>query len=169
VAFTLPEGVTLRPIADGDMPFLGQLYAATRADEIAASGWTLPLQQRFLAEQFHLQHRYYQRHHAGAEFLLVLRGGSSIGRLYWRDDTAEASLIDISLLHAERGRGLGTSLLQARLARADERGQAVGLCVEPHNPALRLYHRLGFAVMDDNGIYLKMRRPAAADPRSPAP
>lgn len=152
------RGVSSRPIDTGDMPFLGTLFAATRADEVAATGWPPETQQRFLAQQFELQHRYYQQHHAGAEFLLVLRDGVPIGRLYWRGTGHEAALIDISLVAAERGRGLGTTLLLQRLAQADALGQAVGLYVEPHNPALRLYRRLGFDVVDDNAVYLKMRR-----------
>ena len=152
------QGIVLRPVQDGDLPFLGSLFAATRAAEVAATGWPEAMQRSFLAQQFDLQHRYYQAHHAGAEFLLLLRNAVPIGRLYWRDAAAEATLIDISLVACERGRGLGTVLLRERIARADAAGRAVGLHVEPDNPALRLYRRLGFEVVGDNQVYLKMRR-----------
>jgi hypothetical protein len=36
----------------------------------------------------------------------------------------------------------------------------VTIHVERHNPALRLYARLGFEVVDDLGVYLFLRRPA---------
>jgi ribosomal protein S18 acetylase RimI-like enzyme len=36
----------------------------------------------------------------------------------------------------------------------------VTLHVEPDNPAARLYRRLGFERDSDNGVYIKMRRPA---------
>jgi hypothetical protein len=36
------------------------------------------------------------------------------------------------------------------------------------NPALRLYQRLGFEEMDDDGVYLTMQRPPSATDKSSA-
>ena len=61
---------------------------------------------------------------------------------------------------ALRGGGIGTALMHALLAHADTLGLPVTLHVEPFNPALRLYTRLGFVAVEERGLYLFMRRPA---------
>lgn len=158
------DGVVARPVVAHDLGFLQTLYASTRADEMAATGWPEAQIQQFLAMQFNLQHRYYQEHHAGADFLLLSRADQPIGRLYWREHDGDASLIDISLVPTERGRGIGTAMLKMLVARADQRGQNIVLHVEPYNPALRLYLRFGFEALGDNGIYIKLRRRLSSQP-----
>ncbi len=163
------EGIVTRPVEAGDHGFLGSLYASSRSAEMARTGWTPDECEAFLAHQFELQHRYYLEQHADAQFLLLLRGERPIGRLYWREHEHaqgqghEASLIDITLLPEERGRGIGSAWMQQLTARADGEGLTVGLYVEPDNPALRLYQRFGFQATSDNGVYVRMiRHPQAA-------
>jgi GNAT superfamily N-acetyltransferase len=157
--------LAVRRINDGDLGFLDDLYASTRAEEIAASGWPLEAQRQFLAQQFRFQHQYYQAHHAGADFLLLLRQGAPVGRLYWRAREQDATLVDISLVPPQRGRGLGTALLGLLVAHADLEGWPIDLHVEPANPARRLYERLGFAATHTHGVYLRMLR----TPHTPSP
>ncbi len=163
-------GVAARRIGDDDLGFLGRLYAATRAEELASTGWSGEAQQQFLNQQFQFQHRYYQAHYANADFLLLQQEGEPVGRLYWQARGTQATLIDISLLPAQRGRGLGSALLQVLTARADSLLQAIDLHVEPANPAHRVYERFGFAIIATNGVYLKMRRlPGQGTPQEAAP
>ena len=44
------------------------------------------------------------------------------------------------------------------LAEADAAGKRVTIHVEPLNPARRLYDRLGFAVAEDQGVYVLLER-----------
>lgn len=154
------RAVQARRIDETDAGFLKSLFASTRQHELAAIGWPAARQQAFLDQQFEFQHRYYSEHFADAEFLLLQRDGRAIGRLLWHDARSQATLIDISLMPDCRGRGLGSSLLDSLTRHADESGRAIGLHVEPDNPAQRLYRRFGFEVLGGNGVYLKMRRPA---------
>lgn len=151
--------LTLRPITADDEALLYRVYAATRADELAAVPWTAEQKDAFVRQQFAAQHRYYQEHYAGASFQVVLADGAPAGRLYvarWPD---EVRVIDVALLPAYRNAGLGTRLLRAVIAEADARGTPVGIHVERFNPARRLYGRLGFAEAADRGVYLFLRRP----------
>jgi ribosomal protein S18 acetylase RimI-like enzyme len=58
-----------------------------------------------------------------------------------------------------RGRGIGTAMLHALLARAADRHPAVSLSVSADNPAVRLYERLGFRVVAVAGGSLTMVKP----------
>jgi ribosomal protein S18 acetylase RimI-like enzyme len=63
------------------------------------------------------------------------------------------------LLPAFRARGLGSQLLRDLLDEADRDAKITSIHVEVHNPARRLYERLGFVVAEDKGMYLFMERP----------
>jgi ribosomal protein S18 acetylase RimI-like enzyme len=159
-AFAKLAGLSVRPICNSDLPFLAQVYAAARADEMSASGWPQDQICAFLSQQFEMQHRYYQEHYVDAQFQVLLRHDKPIGRLYWNSYPKRASLIDISLLPTWRGQGIGSALMTLLIEEADKNDQRIVLHVEPNNPAHRLYRRFGFKVLDDNGVYLKMQRDA---------
>lgn len=170
LAGDLGPGVHLRPISDADLPFLGALYASTREEELRRVPWSEAEKAAFLASQFSCQHTYYQAHYPAARFDVIEREGRAIGRLYLAPLGDELRIVDVALVLAERGRGLGTRLLGAVLARAESEGKAVSIHVERGNPALGLYERLGFRLREDRGVYLFMVHPAgaASDGRSRA-
>jgi GNAT superfamily N-acetyltransferase len=66
-----------------------------------------------------------------------------------------------------RGRGIGTALLEGLAALAREHGfERLSLSVEPTNPALRLYERLGWRAvgMDDGGSVVMLRELSSGSP-----
>lgn len=153
-------GLSYRPATDDDLPFAASLYASTRSEELAQTGWPDEIQHAFLAQQFDAQHRHYRQHYPAAEWLIVERAGERIGRLYIEEWEREFRIIDIALIPASRGRGIGGAILADVLAQASAAGKAVSIHVEKHNEAMRLYHRLGFAKVDEHGVYdLMERRP----------
>jgi GNAT superfamily N-acetyltransferase len=86
--------------------------------------------------------------------------GDPAGRLMvmrWHD---EILIVDIALLPAHRSRGIGTRVLEAIIEEAADAGSKLTIHVERMNPALRLYQRLGFEPVGDEGLYLTMQRPA---------
>lgn len=154
----------LRDERADDADFVVTLYADTRREELAPLAWPESAKRDFLADQCRLQHDHYRRHYAGARFLLIWHGDAPIGRLYVHPTAREVRIMDIALLDAWRGRGIGTTLVRAVQAQARERGITVTLHVEPENPAQRLYGRLGFALVENRGVYdfLGWTPPAAA-------
>jgi len=155
------EAVTLRPAGDEDLPFLLRVYAESREEELAQVPWTAEQKEAFLRQQFEAQHAWWREHYTGASFDLVLVGGRPAGRLYVDEWARELRIVDIALLAEHRGRGYGTQLLRGVLARGDAAGKPVSIHVERMNPALRLYQRLGFQLVEDKGVYLLMERPPA--------
>jgi ribosomal protein S18 acetylase RimI-like enzyme len=159
-------GLSFRPATEEDLPFLAALYASTRAEEVAQAGWPEEMQRAFLKQQHEAQHAHYTSVYADAERLILLREGHAVGRLYLAEWAREIRIVDISLIPESRGRGLGEALLRDVQEDAASRGKAVSIHVETFNPARRLYDRLGFAAIEDKGIYeLMMWRPGAAGPQ----
>lgn len=148
-----------RSEAEADRSFTAALYASTRAEEVAQSGWPPEAQAAFLLQQFEAQHSHYRLHYPNAEWLIVERDGAAVGRLYLEEWSREIRIIDISMAAGSRGTGIGGAILEDVIADGGSRGKAVSIHVEKNNPARRLYERLGFAVIEDKGVYDLMERP----------
>jgi len=155
-----------RPCGAGDFDFIEALYVSTRDAELALSGWPEAEKNAFLTQQHRAQHHHYQAHYPNAERLIIERDGAPIGRLYTDAWPLELRIVDISLVPAARGQGIGEAILRDVIAWAGDQARGVSIHVEKFNPARRLYRRLGFVVVEDKGVYeLKERgTPRAAPP-----
>jgi ribosomal protein S18 acetylase RimI-like enzyme len=159
------EGITLRPITSEDTDFLYQVYASTRADELAIVDWSQEQKDAFLQMQFDAQHRYYQEYYTNASFDVILRDSQPIGRLYLDRREDEVRIVDIAILPEHRNAGVGTALLRDIMSEAASMGKVVTIHVEKFNPALRLYRRLGFRQKGDSGVYFLLEwSPASHNP-----
>ena len=106
-----------------------------------------------------------------AGFVAVDKDGQSLGVVWMRllrgeergygfvdERTPE---IGMAVLHAYRGRGIGTCLLTRLLGSAEGVYQSISLSVGAENPARRLYERQGFAVVGEQDGSLTMKRELA--------
>lgn len=152
----------LRPITDDDRDFLFRLYASTREEELRGVDWSDAQKEAFLRMQFVAQHHAYTTNYPGAELSVVLVDGVPAGRLYLHQREDELRIVDVALMPAYRGRGLGGALLRQVQQRAQALGLAARIHVELYNPAQRLYGRLGFAKIGESGVYhlLEWKPPA---------
>ena len=148
----------LRPSTLDDEQFLYRLYASTREDELAVVPWSESEKETFLTMQFNAQHTFYHQQFNEAEFLIIEQDNEPIGRLYLdrRDD--EIRIVDIALLPTHRNRGIGTAYLESILEEGQAAGLPVRIHVESNNTALRLYERLGFQKVTENGVYFLMEK-----------
>lgn len=150
--------LSYRPLAATDFDFIEALYLSTREEELALSEWPEDQKRAFLVQQHRAQHHHYQTYYPNAEWLIVERDGAPIGRLYVDIWTRELRIVDISLVSAARGRGIGEALLRDVIEWASGSGKGVSIHVEKFNPARHLYLRLGFVVAEDKGVYDLMER-----------
>lgn len=139
--------------AERDFDFVESLYLSTRDEELALSDWPEVQKHSFLIQQHRAQHHHYQTYYPEAERLIVERGGEAIGRLFVDPWTHELRIVDISLIPAARGKGIGEAVLRDVIEWAAAAGKGVSIHVEKFNPARRLYARLGFTVTEDKGVY----------------
>jgi ribosomal protein S18 acetylase RimI-like enzyme len=149
--------VTLRPVVEGDEAFLLKVYAGTRADELTLIPWDETQKQAFVEMQFKAQSEHYRRSYASADNRIVLLNGRPAGRILVDRSEHEITLIDIALLTEHRRLGIGTRLIEELLDEAEGAAKPVRLHVLKSNRAFRLYERLGFSRVADDGVYLEMK------------
>jgi ribosomal protein S18 acetylase RimI-like enzyme len=152
----LPSAITLRPAGASDRDVLLRIYASTREEELRLVDWSADQKAAFARMQFEAQDAYYREHYHPVTLDVIEIDGEPAGRLYvarWED---EIRIIDIALLPDYRGRGIGTTLISALVAEAAATGKRLSIHVELHNPARRLYERLGFVSVEERGLYLLM-------------
>jgi ribosomal protein S18 acetylase RimI-like enzyme len=152
------QGFALRSAEQPDLAFLRTLYETLRADELASLEWPEATRRAFLDSQFAFQHHHFTTHFERAEFLVLECHGDPVGRLYLLRKPPRWLIVDIALLPAWQGRGIGTTLLQQLQQDAqDARTQGLALHVRLDNPrAHALYARLGFREESVEGMHRLM-------------
>jgi ribosomal protein S18 acetylase RimI-like enzyme len=145
----------IRPAGRCDARFLFELYRSARAREFAS---LRPAQlEQILSMQFDAQSRGYAAQYPNAEDWIILSDDAPAGRLLWCEQAGESWVLDIAVVEALRNRGIGTYALKAAIRRAGELGKPLRLSVRRENhAAVRLYHRLGFATLRENELFLEM-------------
>ncbi|NJN54354.1 MAG: GNAT family N-acetyltransferase [Anaerolineae bacterium] len=151
--------ITFRPYTAVDLPFIQAVYASSREVEMAIVPWTEEEKSRFLEMQCRAQLHHYEAHYQGAEHLIILKDAESVGRLYVHRTAQEIRLMDITLLPAYRRQSIGSQIIGDLLRESEQSNRSVTLHVELINPdAYRLYERLGFTAVSQQGIHIFMER-----------
>lgn len=153
------EDVHLRPQVAHDMPWLRDLYASTRVEELASVPWPESVKRAFLDQQFELQRTHFETFYGAARFLAIIdEQAQPVGRYIILESDPEHLIVDIALFPHRRGEGIGSALIQSSLQTAASRNSATALHVLKHNAAaVRLYQRLGFKVSANDGSHWRMR------------
>jgi RimJ/RimL family protein N-acetyltransferase len=158
--------LALRGATEADLPFLRDLHAALRAEEMAVAPWPPMVKQAFLDDQFRLQHHHFLTYSPEGDFLIVETDGAPIGRLYLDRASDQAGgwrVLDIGFPPEQRRRGFGAALIKWTLAWARRAGAAhVDLHVVRANVQARaLYERLGFQLVrpDDHPTHHRLIKP----------
>ena len=157
----------LQPVTPDDREVLLAVYASTRAEELALTDWSAAQRLAFVEMQFDAQSQHYAQQRPQAVCQLIVlgdgptggstggsTGGRAVGRLWVDREANSLHVLDITLLPQARGQGLGSVLLRELMAEAQQRCTQLTVSVEIHNPARRLYERLGFEAQGGlQGIY----------------
>lgn len=149
----------LRGATPEDEPFLFEVYASTRSEELEGLGWDDNQKRAFITMQFLARERSYPR----VDNRVILLNGREIGRMLVDRRETEISLADIALLTEYRNAGIGSRLIKDLMNEATTAGKPILLHVVASSPAVRLYERLGFCRSGADAAYLEMKwEPAAA-------
>jgi ribosomal protein S18 acetylase RimI-like enzyme len=148
---------TLRPVQETDEALLLEIYASTRADEMALVPWDAAQKQAFLQMQFSAQQKHYRAYFPQAAHEMILIESQPVGRLYVDRRDNELRILDVTLLPQTRGRGIGTQILLDLMKEADQGNRTCSIYVESFNRSLGLFQRLGFVKTEENGALWLMK------------
>lgn len=143
---------TLRPVADTDRELLLAVYAASRAIELSMVPWDDEQKRAFVAQQLDAQTAFYAEKYADASHEIIVVDDIDVGRLYVDRREGEIAILDVAVLVGHRGRGVGTSVIEALKAEAAASNCTVGVYVEVYNPSQKLFEKLGFVMTSDDGM-----------------
>lgn len=147
-----PNEISLRDTSPEDEEFLLQVYYSTRADEMDLVPWTDEQKAGFVRMQFNAQHAHYHQSFPTADYKIILRHDEPVGRLYVFRDGERFEILDVTIVPAHRNEGIGSGLLRQLLAEATQERKAVRIHVESYNPSQSLFQRLGFSMIEENGL-----------------
>ncbi len=153
------EKVIYRPLTNNDEPFLWEMLfeAAKMAEsretiEEAKSNPTLSLYVNDFGNKptdigFLAIHKI-TKEKIGAAWVRLLIDNSK-GYSFIDNGTAELAMATVK---SYRNRGIGSKLLSLLIKTPQKKINAIGLSVRDSNPALRLYKRFGFKIIDQGKI-----------------
>jgi len=151
------KDISLRDIQEIDLPVLCEIYGSTRTEELEkGTNWNDQQKKIFIEQQFFAQHDYYQKNYIGANFYIIEKESTTVGRLYidFFFEQKGIRIIDITLLPDWRNKNIGSSILTEILKKAKTANLNVTIHVESFNPAMNLYKKLGFKkISETNGVY----------------
>ena len=148
--------LTLRSEAAADRAFLRTLFGAVRVRELGLAGMDEALLQPLLDMQFEAQRQSYLQAYPAARFDIIEVDGVAAGRHIVAQAGDALHLVDIALLPAWCGQGIGSTQLRALQWEAAGAGLPLRLHVALNNRAEALYCRLGFKETGMSGMHRAM-------------
>lgn len=150
--------VTVRHAAPHESEFIFEVYAASRADEVAMFGWDVAQTDAFLRSQFDIRGRSYAMQFPRATHSVIVFEKNNAGTMVIDRAEGAFTLVDIAVLPEYRRRGIASHLLRELQTQAAEENKSVVLHVEKINAtALKLYRKHEFDVTAETDLYYEMR------------
>jgi ribosomal protein S18 acetylase RimI-like enzyme len=148
-----------RPASTEDEPFVRRLIIETLTEQLGAASWPEATRTHLLEVQYAAR-----RQGAGGGFpagtsRIIVVNGQDAGWTLVADLAHEVRLLEIMVLGEYRGAGIGTAAINGVIGAAARSGKPVRLHVDAGNArAIALYERLGFRLVESNGILHLMER-----------
>lgn len=146
-----PVSKLQRPACAEDETLLFQLFALDRVGEFISCGIPPEEAMSLVEMQYQGSKMTYQaRYPHAVDSILFNASGAPVGRLLI-DRRADCwRIVDIAVLPEDRRKGLATEALKQCQELCKQSGSSLTLQVSPSNPALRLYERLEFRIVDQD-------------------
>jgi ribosomal protein S18 acetylase RimI-like enzyme len=142
---------------ENDSKFLFQLFSEIKTAELNANAWPESMRNQLILMQYNGYEQMIKSEYPNAEDYVIIADNKKTGRLQLEVDDSSIRIINISLLPAFHGNGIGTKIIKDVLAQADLKNKPVYLEVDKVNQAFTLYKRLGFNICGEDEIKYSMK------------
>lgn len=151
----------LRPIRPEDEPALRELRGQLDVERLGLQYWApedAALAQSLVKHQYAAHAAHYKRVKSNwdTKDCVIELDDQVVGRFIVRQDAKEVCLADITVHGAHRGKGIGQAVIEAVMGECVQSKRVMRLHVDLTNPALQLYARLGFRVIERHPVYCLM-------------
>lgn len=155
----MDQTTCLRSADDHDAEFLYQVFSQSHGAELDLSVLADAQREAMLRMQFQAQQDQYRRQYPTADCDVVLSHGQAVGYMIAVRGPETFVLVDIALLPAFRGQGIGSRLVAELIELAESANQSLYAHVRKGSSAWALWQRLGFRQVADDGVFLNIERP----------
>ena len=150
------QSISLRATEPEDDPFLFEVYASSRGEDLATMGWEAEPIRTFLETQYSAQKVFLKNDYPDTDDRIILLGGERIGRMVVLRNEREVRLVDIAIMPQYRNAGLGTHLVRELMSEAARLGVPFRLQLIRSNPAVALFEELGMIRTGETGSHYQM-------------
>lgn len=151
------DNYQLRRADPQDEEFLFRLFAEHQRDTFQLLNISLEQQHVFLSMQFRARNAGHAAGHPQAvNNIICTNEATPIGRILTSETEDALHLIDIALISAYQGQGIGSSILMDLQKQCGMSGKRMDLHVPEGSPAKNLYVRLGFRPRAQATVYTQM-------------
>lgn len=146
-----------RPETEADEPFLFALFRSHALVDLAAMPVDDAMRDALVRMQFRAQTNSYRAQFPNAQFDILERADTPIGRLIVDAGDSAGCIVDFALTPECRGQGIGVAILQAVLDRFAPLRRPMRCTVLAHNePSLRMCRRVGFHQISEQPPFLEL-------------
>jgi ribosomal protein S18 acetylase RimI-like enzyme len=151
--------LSFRAGADGDAPFIRDLFAESRGAEFTGAGLEPQAVHQLVDMQLRAQSAQVAAEHPHAQTTIVEKGGRPAGAVVVDRSPSGIHLVDLTIAAEHRREGIGSAALRELVAEADEAGVPLTLHVWAQNhAAISLYASFCFVAVGERSGYHAMRR-----------
>ncbi|MFF1879444.1 GNAT family N-acetyltransferase [Leifsonia sp. NPDC058230] len=149
--------------ADGDAPFIRELFAQTRGAEFALAGLSPDAVDQLVDLQLRAQSAQVAAEHPDARTTVIEKAGTPVGAVVVDRSSTGIHLVDLTIAAGHRREGIGSAVLRELAAESDESELPLTLHVWANNQAaIGLYKSFGFETVGERSGYDAMRREPSA-------
>lgn len=149
--------VELRTACDQDEPFLFRLFCSIREPDF--SFLSEAERRAILKIQYAAAQRSVCMNWPHAQHMIVTKDDRPVGRFSTARSGNELHLIEIALLPEHQNQGIGRFLMEMLVKEAkDNHAQRIRLNAYRSSRVVQFYQRSGFAIVNDDGMYLLMEK-----------
>ncbi len=149
--------IQLKKKNESDDEFLFRLFGEIKIAELNLYAWPEPMKNQLVSMQYNAYKQMIKNEYPNVEDYVISANNEKAGRLQLDVKDSGIRIINISLLPAFHGNGIGTKIIKDILAEADLKNKPVYLEVDRVNPAFNLYCKLGFEIYGQDEIRYSMK------------